>query len=113
MSQERVSLKQAIGGEQKGNVIVIRPSALEGKTGIVAKGIFEKIVPNKFDGSKNDYFLRDTATNDLYILNSTKALKDQLEQPGTIGLWLEVEYNGKKATKNKKGYHDFSVYAVK
>jgi hypothetical protein len=108
MNTERVSLTQK---ENNGPApIIVRASKLTAP-GIVAKGILEKVEKNKFDDSKKDYFLRDGET--LYIINETKALKDQLDQPGIMGLYLEVEYQGKIATKNKKGYHQFEVYATK
>jgi hypothetical protein len=111
IADSRVSLKQT--NNTLGDMKIIRPSELAdaGITGTVAKGIFEKMEPNKFDTSKNDYFLRDGET--LYIVNTTKSLKEQLEQPGVIGMFVEIVYEGKVPTKNKKGFHQFEVYATK
>lgn len=110
-----VSLKKAAAG-QDGKIVIVRPSALatEGKTGTVAEGVFEKMEPNKFNPEKNDYFIRDTKTDTLYIINSTQALKDQLEQEGVLGKKVRIEYAGKlKTKKSAKGYHDFSCFLVK
>lgn len=97
-----------------GAVKIVRPSALakEGITGIVAEGVLEKTEPNKFNPASKDYFIRGS-DNTLYILNETASIKEQLGQPGVIGLKVRVEYNGKVDTKNKKTYHDFSCFAEK
>lgn len=101
--------------EQKAGALeIIRPSKLaeEGRTGVVAEGVLEKTEPNKFNPSKNDYFIRGN-DNKLYILNETDSIKRQLGQPGAVGMFVRVEYNGKKTTKNKKTYHDFACFARK
>lgn len=110
----RTSLKKQPEGMKAGNIIVVRPSKLaeEGRTGVVASGILEKIEPNKFNEGKNDYFIR-SATGDLYILNDTATLKEQLTQDGVLGMNIEVVYNGKKkGKKSKKEFHDFEVFSV-
>ncbi len=116
-TEARVSLKEsaakAAGKEEQGPLVIVRASELakNGTTGIVAQGIFEKAEPNKFNPANNDYFIRDEKTGTLYIVNSTKALTEQLGQldpKDKVG--VEVVYNGKKETKNKKGFHDFEVW---
>lgn len=99
-------------GGTDGALVIVRPSELEksGKTGVVAKGTYERARPNKFNPLKNDYFIRDL-DNTLYILNETAGLKKQLEQAGVMGLEVEVYYNGKVKTIKGKTYHDFEVFA--
>ncbi len=107
---EKTSLKTT---GKDGSLVIVRPSALakEGKTGIVAQGTYEGAKPNKFNAAKNDYFIRDGATNTLYIVNGTASLKSQLEQlDGTEGANVEVNYNGTIALKNGKTMHDFEVF---
>lgn len=109
----RTSLK-ATGEGATGKLVVIRPSKLaeEGASGVVASGTYEGAKPNKFDATKNDYFIRG-ADDTLYIINETKSLKDQLSQlDGTAGTKIEVEYEGKVKTKNGKGFHNFNVFVV-
>lgn len=97
----------------EGNIVILRPSKLaaEGTTGEVAKGVLEKIEKNKFDATKKDFFIRG-ADNTLYILNETKSLKDQLDNPALVGKTVRIEYKGKVKTKNGKGYHDFEAFLV-
>jgi hypothetical protein len=108
------SLKKELP-KQDGKLVIVRASELEanGTKGTVAEGVLEKVTPNKFNAASNDYFIRDASNDTLYIVNGTKALNDQLGQPGLIGAKVKVDYNGKIATKNKKGFHDFSCYAEK
>jgi hypothetical protein len=112
MSKEMVSLKKPAA--IKGKIEIVRASALAeaGTTGTVAEGILEKVEPNKFNKDKNDYFIRGE-DGTLYILNETQALKEQLGQPGILGLHVRVDYDGKQKTKNGKGYHSFNVFAEK
>lgn len=101
--------------EAQGELKIIRPSGLakEGKTGLVAEGIYEGAKPNKFNAAKSDYFIRDTRTNTLQIVNETSSLKEALgELTGNEGMWVRVRYNGKKSTKSGRGFHDFEVSAV-
>lgn len=109
-----VSLKPK-SGEGQGKLVIVRASELDknGTTGTVAEGILEKKEPNKFNPAKNDYFIRDAATDTLYIVNSTQGLAEQLEQEGVLGNKVRIEYEGKVATKNKKGYHQFSCFLTK
>lgn len=107
---EKKSLK-TVGKD--GALVIVRPSKLAetGTTGIVAQGTYEGAKPNKFNATKNDYFIRDNTTNTLYIVNGTASLKSQLEQlDGTEGASVEVVYNGKKALKNGKSVHDFECF---
>ena len=81
----RKSLKNTGTGPNNktaGELVIVRPSKLaaEGRTGIVAQGIFEKTEPNKFNPAKKDYFVRDGITDTLYILNGTQLLSEQMDQ---------------------------------
>lgn len=109
----RVSLAKKTAVEHQGELKIIRASELDknGVTGVVASGILESIKPNKFNPAVNDYFLRgDDGT--LYIVNSTSSLREQLEQPGTLGLNIEIEYKGKKKTKKGASWHQFEAFVV-
>jgi hypothetical protein len=126
MSETRTSLKKAPEGEQAlGPLVIVKPSKLaaEGITGVVAKGVFEGAVrkgagisaSGKAYKASTEYRIRDMATNTLYILNETTALKEQLGElaaDGSDKVNVEVIYNGKKATKNGNDYHDFEVFTV-
>lgn len=114
MSETKTSLKKA--NEAQGELIIVRPSELAkaGTTGVVARGTYEGAKPNKFNPANNDYFIRG-ANNALIILNSTQSLKEQLGQlaaDGSDNAEVEVVYNGKLETKNKKGFHDFEVSVI-
>lgn len=111
-SSVRESLKDA---GKDGALVIVRPSKLdaEGKTGIVAKGWLEKVEANKYNADKVDFFLRDEATNTLYIVNETKSLKEQLgDLPANGTVQIEIEYAGKEKTKNGKGYHNFECFVT-
>lgn len=109
----RVSLKSKGGASEENSTppVIVRPSLLEkeGKKGVVAKGVLEKIEPNKFNAEKNDFFLRDGST--LYIVNSTAVLDDQISSD-LIGRTLEIEYAGKVKTKSGRGMHSFEVFDI-
>lgn len=114
MTETRTSLKKA--NEAQGELTIIRPSELakNGTTGVVARGVYEGAKPNKFNPAKSDYFIRG-ANNSLIILNSTQALEEQLGQlaaDGSDNAEVEVVYNGKAETKNKKGFHQFEVSVI-
>lgn len=106
------NLKVTAGAEATGKLTIIRASELakNGTTGVVAEGVLEKKEPNKFNPANDDYFIR-AENGDLFIVNSTQGLKEQLGQDGVIGLKVRIEYNGKVSTKSGKGYHDFTCYA--
>lgn len=114
MSDARRSLKSGGGNEKAaGELVIVRPSKLaaEGKTGIVAQGVFEKTEPNKFNPAKKDYFVRDAINDTLYILNGTQLLSEQMDQlDPKDGVEVEVTYAGKKKTKAGKDFHDFEVW---
>lgn len=80
MSQR--SLKAELQEATQGELVIVRPSKLAeaNTTGVVATGKYEKAEPNKFNKAKKDYFLRNEATNTLYIINSTKSLENQMGQ---------------------------------
>lgn len=102
---------RAARSEEQGKLVIVRPSKLaeEGKTGIVAAGVYEDAKPNKFNTAKKDYFIRgDDGT--LYIINSTQNLEEQM---GLIaageGNKVEIQYSGKVTTKSGRSVHDFTV----
>lgn len=98
----------------KGALEIVRPSELaeSGRTGVVASGVYEGSKPNKYNPAKSDFFIRG-ADNTLYIINETKSLGEQLKQlAAEDNAKIEVVYNGKKTTKNGKGFHDFEVFVV-
>lgn len=103
----------ATEGAQQGNLIIVRPSELakNGTTGVVAEGIYEGSMPNKFDETKLDYKIR-AENGDLYILNSSGSLASQLAKV-TEGSLVLVEYSGKNEIKKgpRKGTsaHSFRV----
>lgn len=109
---QELSLQKSQGTDQKGELIILRPSKLaaDGRTGVVAEGVFEGSVANKFDATKLDYKIRNQETNDLYIINQTKTLKDGLEAV-SVGDLVQIVYNGKVAIKGGKTMHKFEVYA--
>jgi hypothetical protein len=123
-SEERMSDTATTAGEtvqlQKGNgkkgglkIVDAAKMNKEGIKGVVAKGILEKIEPNKYDPKKGDYFIRDT-DDTLYIVRETHAVKELLGQPGVVGLYVELTYNGNKPSKKSlKGYNDFEATARK
>lgn len=109
MTSTKRSLKTT--NKVEGDLVIVRPSELatNGTTGIVAEGTYEGRKPNKFNAQKSDYFIRNGTI--LYIVNETKSLGEQLNQlDGHEGAQVEVVYNGKLATKNGRGFHDFEVF---
>jgi len=112
MSQAETKTALKVEGT-KGAIEIVRPAELAEKniTGLVARGIFEKVEKNKFNAARNDYFIRGE-DGTLFILNDTQALKEQLMQEGVMGQLVEVHYEGKVKTKNGQGYHNFSCFIV-
>lgn len=88
-------------GTLKGELIILRPSKLaeDGVTGVVAEGTYEGSMPNKFNADQLDYKIR-AANDDLYIINGTGGLKQQLAKVA-VGTLVQIQYNGK--TKIAKG----------
>lgn len=113
---ERKSLKNTgSGNERAANVVAIKGKALaaEGKTGIVAQGIFEdrKVeTEGKYKGSKS-YRIRDTGNDTIYFVNGTKVLNDQMDQltPGD-DTEVEIAYNGMLKSKAGVEFHDWEVF---
>lgn len=105
---------QQATGEQ-GKLVILRPSKLaeEGVTGLVAEGIYEGAVENKFNPDKKDFKIRG-ADNTLYIINETAGLKRGMADV-TVGDLVQIHYEGKseiKSGKSKgKSFHNFSVFA--
>lgn len=118
MSEGRTSLKNT--GENKGggraaNFVALKPKALaaEGKTGIVAQGVFERVditAEGKYKGSKS-YFIRDLITDTLYIVNGTKVLNDQMEQLDPADATeVEIAFNGMRKSKTGTEFYDWEVF---
>lgn len=103
-----VSLKDAAKEAQKENsapLIPLRELVKAGKTGSLATGKYE----GKKDGKYGpEYWIRGT-DDTLYIVPNTKATREQLEQ-ATVGMNLEVVYNGQVPTKNGKTFHDYEIF---
>jgi len=126
MSETKTSLKKQNGTEKElGPLVIVNPSVLAetGVTGVVAKGIYEGAKAKPSGISKNgkaykastEYRIRDAASDTLYILNDTQALREQLGQlaaDGSDKAQVEVVYDGKKPTKTGNSFHDFTVFVV-
>ncbi len=97
----------------KGNLSFVRPAQLakDGVTGVVAQGIYEGTLENKFDAGKPDFKVRDDAGN-LIILNSAGSLAKQLNRVA-VGSYVQIIYKGKtEMTQGKmagKQSHSFVV----
>lgn len=90
------------GTENQGELKFVRPSKLTeaDRNTVVAEGIFEGTVPNKFDDKKLDYKVR-AQNGDLIILNSAGALASQMAKIET-GSYIQVTYGGKNLIKSGK-----------
>jgi hypothetical protein len=90
------------GAEQQGELRFVRPSKLTeaDRNTVVAEGIFEKTVPNKFDDKKLDYCIRGV-NGDLTILNSAGSLASQMSKI-ELGSYVQITYAGKNVIKNGK-----------
>lgn len=83
----------------------------EGLTGVVAEGIFEEALPNRYDDSKLDYRLV-TDDGGVIILNHNGSLAYQMNlvQPGS---YVRISYDGMKEIKKGamagKQAHQFNV----
>lgn len=113
---ERKSLKNTGGGSDRAaNVVAIKGKALaaEGKTGIVAQGIFEDRqveTEGKYKGSKS-YRIRDAATDTVFFVNGTKVLNDQMDQLNPSDKTeVEIAYNGMLKSKAGVEFHDWEVF---
>lgn len=115
MSNGMQSIKAKLEADRpaQAGITIVRASKLAeaGTTGTVAKGVYEKSEPNKYNAAKLDYFVRgDDGT--LFIVNSTDSLAKQMDElKGLEGTQVEIVYNGKKDTKSGRGWHDFEVFA--
>ena len=113
---ERKSLKNSGENTQmSGNLTVVKAKALaaEGKTGIVAQGIFERVEvtkEGKYKGSQS-FFVRDEQTDTLYIINGTKVLNDQMNQLQPADKTaVEIAFNGSKLAKSGTAFYDWEVF---
>lgn len=106
------SLKKKAQAEQAlGPLVIVRNLLKEGKTGVVADGVLEKTEPQERYPKRLDYFLRGE-DNTLYIVNETKALRDQVgDGEAFIGKRLQIVNNGKITTKSGNGFYDLEVFA--
>lgn len=97
----------------KGKLSFVRPAELakNGITGVVAEGIYEGTIENKFDANKPDFKVR-AENGDLTILNSAGSLASQLSQTA-VGEYVQIIYKGMTTmTKGKmagKQSHSFVV----
>jgi hypothetical protein len=115
MTGSKRSLKDTVPGNDKaGNLVIVKAKKLneEGKTGVVAKGIYERMdeeTSGKFKGSRS-YFVRDAAADTLYIINGTQSLNEQLGQLNPADKTeVEIIYSGKTQTKAGNDFHQFEV----
>lgn len=98
----------------KGELKIVRFSQLAeaGTTGIVAEGILEAKLPNKFNENQLDYRIRNTDTNDLVIVNGSGQLSAKMSQVSE-GSYVRITYLGKQTiTKGKlkgKSVHNVEV----
>jgi len=85
-----------------GNVTYIRPKELAeaGTTGVVAEGIFQGSVPNRFDETKSDFKL-EMEDGSITILNHAGSLANQLKRV-TPGAYVRINYNGMQPMKSGK-----------
>ncbi len=108
--------------EARGPLVIVRAKdlAAAGTTGTVAEGVYEgtKFKPagvsasGKKYGPSTEYRIRG-ADDTLYILNETKAIKDQLGQlTADDNAKVRVNYNGLIDTKAGKSFHDFEVFVI-
>lgn len=106
-----VSLKKKSETKENGEVVLVRSLIKEGKTGVLAEGIYEGFKPNKFNAAKNDYFIRGD-DDKLFIVNESSAVREQFAQlDGLPSVKVRLVYNGKKNTKSGRQYHDFELFA--
>lgn len=101
---------KAIGnatGENK-PLVILRPSKLaeEGRTGLIAAGIYMGGTPNKFKPENSDF--RINGDTEDFILNSSTTLNSKLSEVD-VGTYVEVTYTGMLKSKKGKDYHNFEV----
>lgn len=102
MSTER-KLKTVLGGEGTGgNIKYIRASELADNnvTGVVAEGIYEGTLPNRFDENKTDFKIK-AIDGGVLVLNHTGSLANQLNRV-SAGSYVRISYAGKQAMKKGK-----------
>lgn len=97
-----VNGKEASADLPKGDLSFVRASQLakDGITGIVAQGIYEGTVPNRFDAAKPDFKVRGDAGN-LIILNNAGSLASQLARVA-LGSYVQINYKGMQAMTTGK-----------
>ena len=83
-----------------GNITYIRPKELSdnGTTGVVAEGIFQGTLPNRFDDSKSDFKL-EGEDGAITILNHAGSLANQLKNVSP-GSYVRINYKGKQPMKS-------------
>lgn len=97
-----VNGKSAEGNGELGELNFVRFSELakNGVTGLVASGIYEGSLPNRFDAEKLDFKIR-SANGDLTIVNAAGSLQSQMAKVPT-GTYVEIEYFGKVTMEEGK-----------
>lgn len=104
-----VSLKS--GKKDKGATVIVRKLIKEGKTGVVAEGIYEGFRPNKHNAAKNDYLVRG-ADDTLFIIDESASVREQFAQlDGLPSVKVTLVFNGKKTTKSGRQFLDFELFA--
>lgn len=113
MKETKTSLKPA--QKELPPLVIIKPKELaaSGKTGVVVKGILEKVEKDQFYPQNNNYFFRGE-DGSYTLLKDSFSLKEQLAVPGVIGMNIEVRYLGTKKSKTpgKLPYHDFECFTI-
>jgi hypothetical protein len=102
MSTEK-KMKTVLGGEGNGgNIKYIRASELSENnvTGVVAEGIYEGTLPNRFDEAKSDFKVKSIDGGTL-VLNHAGSLANQLNRV-TPGSYVRISYSGKQPMKKGK-----------
>lgn len=99
---------KAVDGDKAG-ITFIRPSKLSqaGTLGIILEGTYDGSVENGLDENKSDYAF--TTAVGKTVLNGCTSLERQMSKVA-IGDLVQIEYLGKKATKDgKRTAHSFVV----
>ena len=113
-----INFKKVETSEKKqGPLVIVAPSKLasDGITGLVAQGIYEKTAISEMYKNK-EYYIRETASDTLYIVRGSKTLDDQMKElEGLEGTAVQIIYNGKTKSKNPdvKDYHNFDVLVAR
>lgn len=101
MSTEK-KLKSVLDTGTGGNIKYIRAAELSEQniTGVVAEGIYEGTLPNRFDEGKSDFKVKST-DGTLLVLNHAGSLANQLNRV-SAGSYVRISYAGKQPMKKGK-----------